>query len=71
MRYATIFLLQKHDRALSLSEIANELNYSAEDQLARLTRFVKKSTEEGYLQESNAKYSTTPAIQTLGIACVN
>jgi hypothetical protein len=44
LRYSTIFLLQKHNRALSLSEIANELNYSAEDQLTRLTRFVKKST---------------------------
>ncbi|MGA8857485.1 MAG: hypothetical protein WB643_10015 [Candidatus Bathyarchaeia archaeon] len=60
LRYSAILLLQKHNRALSLSEIANELNYSAEDQLTRLTRFVKKSTEEGYLQESNAKYSATP-----------
>ena len=60
LRYSAIFLLQKRNKALGLSEIANELNYAAEDQLTRLTRFVKKSTEEGYLQESNGKYSANP-----------
>jgi hypothetical protein len=60
LRYSTILLLQKHNKALTLSEIANELDYSAEDQLSRLARFVKKSTEEGYLQESNAKYNANP-----------
>ncbi|MGD0176833.1 MAG: hypothetical protein ABSC50_08440 [Candidatus Bathyarchaeia archaeon] len=60
LRYSTVFLLQKSNKPLSVSEIANELNYNAEDQITRLTRFIKKSTQEGYLQESDGKYSANP-----------
>ncbi len=60
LRYSTVFLLQKSNKPLSVSEIANELNYNAKDQITRLTRFIKKSTQEGYLQESDGKYSANP-----------
>lgn len=60
LRYSSIFMMQKHNKALNLSEIARELNYSAGDQITRLDRFVKKSALEGYLQELNGKYSANP-----------
>jgi hypothetical protein len=56
LRYSTIFMMQKLNKALRLPEIARALNYSTGDQIIRLDRFVKKSTLEGYLQESNGKY---------------
>jgi hypothetical protein len=60
LRYSTILLLQKKNKPMSVSEIANELNYNAADQITRLTRFIKKSAQEGYLQESDGKYSANP-----------
>jgi hypothetical protein len=66
LRYSTIFMMQKHNQALSLSEIANELGYSAGDQTTRLGRFVKKLAEQGYLLESNGKYEPSPRYSETG-----
>jgi hypothetical protein len=60
LRYSTIFLLQKRSKALGLTEIASELNYTNKDQLTRLTRYVNMSTKEGYLLESDGKYFPNP-----------
>ncbi len=60
LRYTTIFLLQKRTKALSLTEIASELNYTSKDQLTRLTRYVNMSIKEGYLLESDGKYLPNP-----------
>ena len=56
LRYAGILLLERAGKPLELSEIATLLNCTSEDRLSRLTRFLKKSVEEGYLQESNGMY---------------
>lgn len=60
LRYAAILLLQRAGKPLDINEIASQLDYAAEDQLRRLTRFLKKSVEEGYVQESDGKYSANP-----------
>ncbi len=60
LRYSTIFLLQKRSKALSLTEIASELNYTSKDQMTRLTRYVNMSIKEGYLLESDGKYLPNP-----------
>lgn len=60
LRYATIMLLERVGKPLSLNEIATQLDCTSEDRLSRLTRFLKKSVEEGYLQESNGKYMLNP-----------
>jgi len=60
LRYAAILLLEQAGQPIELGEIARQLDCANEDRLARLTRFLKKSVEEGYLQESNDKYSLNP-----------
>lgn len=60
LRYSAIYLLQKRDKALSIPDIGSELHYANPDQLSRLTRFVTKSAQEGYLSESSGKYSANP-----------
>ncbi len=60
LRYSVILLLQKGGKALSLTEIGTELNYTTEAQLARLSRFLSKSVKEGYVLESSGKYSSNP-----------
>ena len=60
LRYAGILLLERVRKPLELSEIATQLDCKSEDRLSRLTRFLKKSVEEGYLQETNGKYVLNP-----------
>ncbi|HUO43190.1 MAG TPA: hypothetical protein VMU35_09455 [Methylomirabilota bacterium] len=60
LRYAEILLLERAGKALGLYEIATQLDCTSEDRLGRLTRFLNKSVEEGYVQESNGKYMLNP-----------
>ena len=60
LRYAGILLLQRVGKPLGLNEIATQLDCTSEDRLGRLTRYLKKSVEEGYIQESDGKYSLNP-----------
>lgn len=57
LRYAVILLLQRVGKPLALNEIATQLDCASEDRFSRLTRYLKKSVEEGYVQESDGKYS--------------
>ena len=60
LRYAEILLLERSGKALELEEIATQLDCTSEDRLGRLTRFLTKSIEEGYVLESNGKYMLNP-----------
>jgi hypothetical protein len=57
LRYATINVLEKSTKPLDLSEIADALQVRNEDQISKLKRYLNKSVEEGYVQESNAEYA--------------
>ena len=60
LRYATLLLLERVGKPLGLDEIASQLDCTSKDRLSRLTRFLKKSVQEGYLQESNSNYELNP-----------
>ncbi len=60
LRYAGILLLQRAGKPLGLNEIATQLDCASEDRLGRLTRYLKKSVEEGYVHESDGRYSLNP-----------
>jgi hypothetical protein len=50
LRYATICLLDKAEKPLAASEIADRLGLTSDDRLGRLARYLKKSVDEGYLE---------------------
>lgn len=60
LRYATILLLEKSEKPLTVAEIAARLNCTADDRLKRLGRYLKQTVDAGFLQASDEKYSINP-----------
>jgi hypothetical protein len=60
LRYATILLLEKSGKPLTLAEIAARLNCTADDRLKRLTRYLKQTVDAGCLQKNDEKYTINP-----------
>jgi hypothetical protein len=60
LRYATILLLEKSGKPLTVAEITAHLNCTADDKLKRLTRYLKQTVDAGFLQKSDEQYSISP-----------
>lgn len=60
LRYAILFFLQRVGKPVGVNEIAEQLGCSSEDRLKRLERYLKKSVEEGYINETDGKFSSNP-----------
>lgn len=60
LRYATILLLEKTAKPLTVAEIAGRLNCTADDRLRRLSRYLKQTVDAGFLQASDDKYRINP-----------
>jgi len=64
LRYAIIALLEASSGPLTMSEIAKELQLNSEGRLKRLKTYLQKDLEEGYLLQSNERYSLHPAYRS-------
>jgi len=60
LRYAIIYLLEKKESSLRLDEICREFSITDEKRQKRISRFLKKSVEEGFLEEKDDRYSINP-----------
>ncbi|MBS7622868.1 hypothetical protein KEJ39_04235 [Candidatus Bathyarchaeota archaeon] len=60
IRYAAIFLLQTKNEPMSLQEICGELRVDTEDRKRRVQKYLERSVKEGYLTETDEKYSINP-----------
>jgi len=60
IRYATIYLLARKAKPMTVEEICMELGIESEDRKSRLVRYLGKSVSEGYLIERGERYSVNP-----------
>ena len=60
LRYAIIYLLERHSKPLTLEAIYRELGVEKPDRRKRILRYTKKSVNEGYLIENDGLYSANP-----------
>jgi len=59
IRYRTIYLIEEKE-PLTLNQILKELGMKGEDRKARVTKYLRKSVNEGYLTETKGVYSLNP-----------
>jgi hypothetical protein len=60
LRYAIIYLLEKKESGLTFDEICRELDITDEKRKERVSRFVKKSVKEGFVEEKDGRFSISP-----------
>lgn len=60
LRYAILYLLEHSSKPLSLEEICKQLEVAAPDRQNRVQKYIKKSVQEGYLNENKGFYTLNP-----------
>lgn len=60
IRYAIIYLLEHEKKSMTLDEICEALRVQGEDRVKRAGRLLTRSVEEGFLLESDGRYSFNP-----------
>jgi hypothetical protein len=61
LRHSAMFLLEKSNKPLSVTELAGRLGLKSEDRIQKLAKYLKKAADDGkYFQQSNSEYALLP-----------
>ena len=65
LRHSAMFLLEKLNKPLSTSELAERLGLTSKDRAEKLAKYLKKAADDGkYFQRSNSEYSLLANLTT-------